>query len=113
MDLGEPYSTHRIDQSRYHMPVVGRVAVTLLIFMILRVVFGAWSVPLPVVSAIGGVICLEGVWLLLRRYRHRRVLGQAEELKAQLHTLEQIDFDLRYEQAKRDGALDRFKPPSE
>jgi hypothetical protein len=55
------------------------------------------------------VVILEGLYFLFKRRRAKRLRGKALSLQSQLHDLKEQEFALRYEEAKRDGQLDRWQ----
>ncbi|MGB7242479.1 MAG: hypothetical protein WBC93_10375 [Sulfitobacter sp.] len=87
----------------------GRLAVTLLVFMLLRFGFTLFSFPYPVFLAIAITVLMEVLMFWALRKRRSRRMAKAVSLQAELHDLKQQEFALRYQEAKESGKLDRFE----
>ncbi len=93
--------------------MLGRLCVTIALFFAFRVLFFALSLPYQAALAMGAVILCEVSWWLFKKRRAGRFKEKAVSLQAQLHDLKQKEFALRYEEAKNNGALDRFEKAEE
>ena len=94
---------------RLHMPVLGRVCVFLLVFMLLSAGFTFLSFPKLGYFGLGGAVALEALYLFWKTRRGLKKRDEAIELQAELDALKRTEFELRYEEAKMNGKLDRWK----
>ena len=67
-------------------------------------VSGDLLIPVAFVGFVLGVAAYGGVQML----RTRRNIAKGASLQKQLHELKQQEIDLRYQEAKASGALDRW-----
>lgn len=95
--------------SRHKMPIVGRLALSVALFIVICMVLSlGFNVARPGGYSLGAVIVIEAVFYHLKRRRIARLRAQGIGLEAQLHDLKEQEFQLRYEEAKEKGDLDRF-----
>ncbi|MEP5154089.1 hypothetical protein [Planktotalea sp.] len=89
--------------------VLGPIACWLCVYFAISLVFalkgiqpaGLWSIICTV-----GLIGLFIAWKVSRRKKN---FEKAVELRSELHDLREQEFKLRYEEAKMNGQLDRWK----
>jgi len=95
----------------HRMPVLGRVALSLLMFLV-------WLGALQL-NGVAGHLSMaiafffwalsEGGLLLFRRWRLRRLNAKAEKLQIQISQLEQSATELAVAEARKSGAFDRWE----
>ena len=94
---------------RYSFEVLGPISVVLAVLVALRFLFGVSGVPQAPVSAIIGTVLFVVAWILLRNRARRQKFQKVRDLRGTLHELEEQEFSLRYEEAKKSGQLDRWE----
>lgn len=92
---------------------VGWVALCGLAFVVVALAASSFGVTHPNMIAIGVVVLMNVGVVWWRSYRLDENLPEGAERQAALHDIEQQDFELRLEQAKKNGALDRFNKSSQ
>ena len=96
--------------SRYNMPFVERLSIPIVLFgVICGLLSWGFGITQPGGYGLVAVILIEAVWYVLKRLRLARLRDQGISLQAQLHDLKEEGFELRYQQAKANGDLDRFQ----
>ena len=88
--------------------LVGKLAVLLALWFVFNVSLGAVGVPSSSQVALGAALAVGALWLVWNIRKASASQGKAEALQAELHDLKKQEFNLKYEQARQDGMLDRF-----
>lgn len=93
--------------------LLGRIAIPIFIFCVFRIAFDYWGIAKPATWAVAATVVCEILFIFLRR--KVRLHSQAKAFAAAQDNENQrkLEFDKRYEEAKRSGALDRFNEKGE
>ncbi|MEP4979918.1 hypothetical protein [Ascidiaceihabitans sp.] len=97
------------NSERSQMPVLGRVSVFLVLLLTFSAGFRLISFPYPAYFGLGAAIGLEALYFLWKRQRSLKKRDKAISLQSELADLKRKEFELRYEEAKMNGQLDRWK----
>ncbi|SPH21189.1 hypothetical protein ASD8599_01938 [Ascidiaceihabitans donghaensis] len=81
----------------------------LVVLLICVAGFRLLSFPYPAYFGLGATIGLEALYFLWKRKRNQKKYDKAVSLQSELSDLKQQEFELRYEEAKMNGQLDRWK----
>ena len=87
---------------------LGRVAVPLLVFVIIRGILAIWDIPYAFAWAIAGVFAFEAIWLFLRRKHAKSKHAIELDGHADMDAQKDAEFKHRYRAAQRNGDFDRF-----
>ena len=99
----------RTGPAALRVPLVGRLAVSALIWFILTFAAGVIGLSPPGLFGLLGLVVLELLYWAFKWKRRHRQMEQAVSLQAELHALKQQEFELRYKAAQQDGSLKRFR----
>ena len=95
----------RLGHKRLNTPVFGRIAVSVLVVLIVAALLLKLSVPFPGYISFGLVIVVELILVLRRVGKYKLAVA----LQLELDRLKQQEFDLRFEEAKLNGELKKWR----
>jgi hypothetical protein len=109
------YSNHTSEHAAtgpgvLHLPHVGRIAVTLFAFLVIRTALGVAGVAETAVPALVCVVIGEVGYFALKRRRRKRQHNVILAQQAELHDLNEREVAWRIAEAEASGAFDRWKP---
>lgn len=108
---GSVSATARAANGLHHMPVTGRIAMSVGGFLVLLILATALGVPATPAVIVAVVVwaAAEGGHYRMRRRKLAKLKDRVTDAQMTLHKLRQQELQIDVEKAKASGAFDRFE----
>ncbi len=92
---------------------IGRLLLPVLVFVFAAIFLASSGFERPAIYALAAAAVFELAFWILRRSLRKRRLALANRQAVAEHKAKQREFDRRFADAQRTGALNRFKDPTQ